>query len=115
VECGLIFFDGEKVVCSVLHDEDSGGFVLSVEGIEADHTPVEIELVKEGSGDGDFVSLLGRHNRAAQIELGCRGDGGDDRVAASVSGFFTVNVRSDRARPGPDAGFEGVSFRVPRI
>ena len=42
VECGLIFFDGEKVVCSVLHDEDSGGFVLSVEGIEADHTPVEI-------------------------------------------------------------------------
>jgi len=86
------FFDGEKVVCAVLHDENSGCFGLSMEGIEADYTPIKIEFVKEGSGDGDFVCLLGRHDRTAQIKLGGRGNGGDNRVTASVSGFFTVDV-----------------------
>ena len=66
----------------MFHDEDSGGFGLSVEGIEADYAPVEIKFVKESSGDGDFVGLLGRQDRTAQIELSCGGNGGDDRVAA---------------------------------
>ena len=40
VEGRLVFFDGEKVVSSMFHDEDSGGFGLSVEGIEADRRTV---------------------------------------------------------------------------
>ncbi len=92
VEGGLVFFDGEQIVGSVLENENSGGFGLGVEGIEADHTPVDIEFVKEGAGDGDFVGLLGRHDRTAQIELSCGGNGGGDRVAASVSGFLAIDV-----------------------
>ena len=34
VECGLVFFDGEQVVGSVLQNEDSGGFGLGVEAGE---------------------------------------------------------------------------------
>ena len=45
VEGRLVFFDGEKVVSSMFHDEDSGGFGLSVEGIEAEYAPVEIKFV----------------------------------------------------------------------
>lgn len=92
VEGGLVFFDGEQIVASVLENENSGGFGLGVEGIEADHTPVDIEFVKEGAGDGDFVGLLVRHDRTAQIELSGGGNGGDDRVAASVSGFLAIDV-----------------------
>lgn len=67
---GLVLFDGEKVIGSVLHDEDAGGFGLGVQGIKAHDTSLEIELLEEGAGDGDFVGFLGGHNRAAQIELG---------------------------------------------
>jgi len=92
VEGGLVFFDGEKVVGSVLQNEDASGFVLGVEGIKADHAPVEIELLEESTSDGDFIGLLRGHNRAAQIELGCRGNGSDDRVTASVPRFLAVDV-----------------------
>ncbi len=33
-----------------------------MEGIEADYALVEIKFLKEGSGDGDFVGLLGRQS-----------------------------------------------------
>jgi len=45
---GLILFDGEKAIGSVLLDEDVSGFGLGVQGVEADHAPVEIEFVERG-------------------------------------------------------------------
>lgn len=89
---GLVVLDGQKIVGPVFKHQSTGGLVLGVEGVEADHAPIQIELFKKGAGYRDFVGLLGGHQCAAQIELALGGDGGEHGIAAAVFGFFAVDV-----------------------
>ncbi len=128
---GLVVLDGQKVVGPVFKHQDAGGFVLGMEGVEADHAPVQIEFFKKGSGHGDlpslrsalraacgrrspfgrFVGLLGGHQCAAQIELTLRGDGGEHGIAAAVLGFLAVDVDEGGRCPG-SRGVPGVASKL---
>jgi hypothetical protein len=88
-EAGLVVFHGQQVVGAVLHDQFTGGLALGMEGVERDGAPGQVEVAEEFARHGDFVGL-GVHQRAAQVVLAGHGDGGEDRVAGPVPGFFAV-------------------------
>jgi len=73
----------------MLEHQFARGLVLGVEGIQTDFAPVQIELLEEFAGHGNFVGF-GVHDRAAQVMLAGHRYGRQHRMASAVPRLLAI-------------------------
>ena len=74
-----------------LQDDGAGRFVLSVQGVQADETALQVQGRDQGLlGYWNLVGLL-IHKGAAQIVLAGHGDGGENGDPTAMIGFFAIH------------------------
>ena len=88
---GLVVFDGQQIVRSVLQHQLPGGLILGVKGVQSHRAPRQIQLAKEFTGHRDLVGL-GVDQRAAQVKLAGQADGTEDRLAGAQGALRNVEI-----------------------
>src|SRR5271166_1228586 len=86
---GLVPLDREQIIGAVFQDQSAGGFILGVQGVQRDEPAFELQVLKQLSRHGNFVSLL-VHQCTAQVVLARYGDRAQNRGAAAVPGFLAI-------------------------
>jgi hypothetical protein len=66
-EFGLIGFDGQEVVGLLVLDQETGGFLLGMEGVESDEGAAQIQVGQEVLEGGDLVGFGGDWELAADL------------------------------------------------
>lgn len=86
-ERGLVGFDDQEVIGLFFFDQMGGGCFLRIEGIGADQSATQIQVLQEFFETGDFVGF-GRDGDLAAEELGLSIQGPEelDGVALDFSG-----------------------------
>ena len=85
----LVIFDGQQIVAAALQHNFASGLGLSMQGIQRNETPLQIQVGKEVLGHGNLVGL-GIDHRAGQIILAGHADGRQHTGTAAVFGFLAV-------------------------
>lgn len=116
-ELGLVGFDDQEVIGLFFFDQMGGGCFLRIEGIGADQSAAQVQVLKEFFETGDFVGF-GRDGDLAAEELGLSIQGTEelDGVAIDFGGGADafaidgqggdVEVLEMRAEPVVDDGVQ---------
>jgi hypothetical protein len=91
---GLVVLDGRQVVRALFQHQSARALGLGVQGLETDFATVQVELLVELAGHGDFVGF-GVHDGAAQGMLAGQCDGGRHRRAGAPARLRPSGAHSD--------------------
>ena len=122
-ELGLIGFDGQEVVGLFVLDQETGGFLLGMEGVQSDEGAAQIQVGQEVLEGGDLVGFGGDLELAAdhsslEVQAGEEGEGvavdlGGGAGALAVDGQSRdLQVLEMGAEPVADQGVELIGVQA---